>query len=90
MTPAEALLCATRDGGAAADPTGMVGTLEPGKYADLLVIDGDPTADVRVLQDHSNILGVMKGGRMYRNLVDRDPFRIDPSVWRAELDRSTS
>lgn len=86
MSPAEALLCATRDGGAAADPTGMVGTLEAGKYADLLVVDGDPLSDVRVLQDHSKILGVMKGGRMYRHLVDRDPFKIDPNVWRASLD----
>lgn len=69
MTPAEALLCATRDGGAAADPAGMVGTLEEGKYADLVVVDGDPTEDVTVLQDRSRIRLVMKGGEVFTGLV---------------------
>ena len=78
MTPAEALLCATRDGGAAADVNGMVGTLEEGKYADLVIVDGDPTADVTVLQDHSRITGVMKGGVMYKGLVDDDPYLASP------------
>jgi imidazolonepropionase-like amidohydrolase len=55
LSPAEALLCATRDGGAAVDPAGMLGALEPGKYADLVIVDGDPPADVRVLQDHRRI-----------------------------------
>lgn len=77
FTPVEALLCATRDGGAAADPGGMVGTLEAGKFADLLVVDGDPSVDVTVLQDHRRIVGVMKGGVMYRNLTERDPYACD-------------
>ncbi|MEY4371595.1 MAG: hypothetical protein RL219_364, partial [Actinomycetota bacterium] len=80
MSPAEALLCATRDGGAAADPGGMLGTLEDGKYADLVVVDGDPVADVRVLQDHSRLVGVMKGGQMYRGLMQRDPYRQENPV----------
>lgn len=78
MTPAEALLCATRDGGAAADVNGMVGTLEEGKYADLVVVDGDPTADVTVLQDHSRITGVMKGGVMYQGLTNDNPYLASP------------
>lgn len=69
MSAGEALLAATRDGGAAADPGGMVGTLEPGKYADLVVVDGDPLVDVRVLQDHGRIVEVIKGGSRYRGLV---------------------
>lgn len=68
MSPAESLLCATRDGGAAADPSGMVGTIEAGKYADLVLVDGDPVLDITVLQDHKR-LDVMKGGRIYRGLV---------------------
>ena len=48
MSTSEALLCATRDGGAAADTLGMVGTLEAGKYADLLIIDGNPIEDIRI------------------------------------------
>jgi imidazolonepropionase-like amidohydrolase len=62
MRPAEALLCATRNGGLAFDPLGRLGTLAPGTLADLLVVDGDPLADVRVLQDHAK-LRVMKDGR---------------------------
>ncbi len=74
LSPAEALLCATRDGGAVADPDGMVGTLEEGKYADLVIVDGDPTADITVLQDHTRIAGVVKDGQLYRNLVGADPY----------------
>jgi imidazolonepropionase-like amidohydrolase len=73
-SPAEALLAATRDGGAAFDPGGMIGTLEPGKYADLVIVDGDPLTDVRVLQDHARITAVMKDGVLYRGLMRRNPW----------------
>jgi hypothetical protein len=73
-TPAEALLAATRDGGAAFDPGGSVGTLEAGKLADLVIVDGDPLADIRVLQDHSKITAVMKDGVIYRGLMRRIPW----------------
>ncbi len=69
MTPAEALLCATRDGGRAADPSGMLGTLEAETAADLVIVDGDPTADVTILQDADRIVGVMKAGHLYTGLV---------------------
>jgi imidazolonepropionase-like amidohydrolase len=39
-----------------------IGTLEPGKLADLVVVGGDPLKDIAVLQDRSR-LSVMKGGR---------------------------
>ena len=74
LSPAEALLCATRDGGAAVDPAGMLGTLEAGKYADLVIVDGDPLADVRVLQDHRRITAVMKNGQLYRGLTRSNPW----------------
>ncbi len=62
MRPAEALLCATRNGGLAFDPQGSLGTLEAGTLADLLIVNGDPLSDIRVLQDHDKIRS-MKGGR---------------------------
>ena len=71
---AEALLCATRDGGAAANTDGMVGTLEEGKFADLVIVDGDPSMDVRVLQNHKKIVGVMKGGVMHCGLMQSNPY----------------
>ena len=77
LSPFDALLCATRDGGAAADPNGMVGTLEEGKYADLVIVDGDPLTDVKVLQDHARITAVMKGGQLYRGLTRKDPYAVD-------------
>jgi imidazolonepropionase-like amidohydrolase len=69
MSAAEALLCATRDGGLAVDPTGMLGTLEAGTLADLVIVDGDPTRDVTVLQDADLIVGVMKAGRFVTDLL---------------------
>ena len=61
MRPAEALICATRNGGEAMDPEGSLGTLVADTKADFVVVDGDPLADIKVLQDHS-ALTVYKGG----------------------------
>ncbi|MFN3218322.1 MAG: amidohydrolase family protein [Acidimicrobiales bacterium] len=85
MTPTEALLCATRDGGTAFDPGGMVGTLVEGTHADLVVVDGDPTVDVTVLQDHARLPAVMKAGVWYQDLVGSDPaFPLSlPTRWPA-------
>lgn len=62
MSPAEALICATRNGGEAFDPEGRAGVLREGAWADLVIVDGDPMTDIRVLQDHSR-LSVYKAGR---------------------------
>jgi imidazolonepropionase-like amidohydrolase len=40
--------------------------VEPGKLADLLVIDGDPLEDISVLQDLERMPVVMKGGQFHR------------------------
>lgn len=61
MSPAEALICATKNGGEAFDPQGSLGTLAADTLADLVLVDGDPLKDIRVLQDHAK-LSVMKGG----------------------------
>jgi imidazolonepropionase-like amidohydrolase len=44
-----------------------LGTVAAGKLADLLVIDGDPLADISVMYDPANVLAVMKDGKFYRN-----------------------
>ena len=61
MRPGEALLCATRNGGEAFDPSGSLGTLAKGSIADLVLVAGDPLEDITVLQDQSR-LTVIKSG----------------------------
>ncbi len=38
------------------------GTLEPGKLADVLVVDGDVLADIAILEDRARFIAVMQGG----------------------------
>ena len=67
MTPMQALVAAT---GWAAECLGLekeIGTVQQGKVADLVVVDGDPLDDVTILQDKSRIKLVMKEGHVYVN-----------------------
>ena len=63
----EALQCATRMGG---ELMGLeVGLLKAGYLADLLLVDGDPLHDVRVLQDKALLKLIMKGGVAFKNAL---------------------
>ncbi len=70
MAPMDALLAATRNVAAAYGQADL-GTLEPGKRADLVVLEGDPLDDAR---NYRAIVEVMKDGR----LVDRDALPAHP------------
>jgi imidazolonepropionase-like amidohydrolase len=59
-----AICAATGVAAQALDMAAEVGAVEAGKLADLLVVDGDPLADVRVLQDIARIKYVIKGGKV--------------------------
>ena len=64
FTPAEALRSATQYGG---ELMGLdVGLVKEGWLADLLLVDGDPTADVAILQDKDRLKMIMKGGALYK------------------------
>lgn len=63
LSPGEALVCATRTGAQALRMDDQVGTLEPGKLADIVVVRGDPTKDVTCLGKPDGIAHVFKGGR---------------------------
>lgn len=64
-TASEALQCATRIGG---ELMGLeAGVVREGWLADLLLVDGDPLHDVRLLQDRAKLRLVMKGGVLHRH-----------------------
>ena len=67
MSPMQALVAAT---GWASECLGLekeIGTIQRGKAADLLLVDGDPLRDISILQDKSRVKLVMKDGHVYSN-----------------------
>jgi imidazolonepropionase-like amidohydrolase len=69
LRPIDALRAGTSIAAEALGIDHFTGSIEVGKAADLLVIDGDPLADVRILQDLTRIKRVYLGGQL---VVDRD------------------
>lgn len=63
MKPADALVAATSTAAYALGLDDLIGTVEPGKLADLVVIDGDPLEDIGVLVDRDRIHLVIQSGR---------------------------
>ena len=63
MPPAEAIKAATWNAADLIGDTADIGSVQAGRYADIIAVDGDPLADVTVLQ---HVQFVMKGGRVYK------------------------
>jgi len=63
LTPAEALIAAASRNAEMLGLQDRIGTIAPGFIADLLIVDGDPLADMRVLTDSEKIHAVFQGGR---------------------------
>ena len=70
MTPMHAIQTATKNAGEALRMGADLGTIEAGKLADILAVEGNPVENIRVLQQKDNIKVVMKDGIPY---VDRRP-----------------
>ena len=64
MTPLQALRSATIEAARLLEAEDEIGSLEQGKYADVVAVNKDPAQDIMALR---NILLVMKGGKVYRN-----------------------
>jgi len=73
-TPVEALVAATKLGGELMGRGELIGLLKPGYLADLLVVNGDPTVDVRILQEPERLKMIMKNGAFHARQAVSEPF----------------
>src|SRR5687768_1855705 len=62
FTALETITCATMTGAEIMGREKEIGTVEPGKLADLLIVDGDVVADISILEDRTRFIAVMQGG----------------------------
>jgi imidazolonepropionase-like amidohydrolase len=67
MSPMEALVATTKTAAACLGWQDRVGTLEPGKLADVVITKTDPLANIRSLEDTNNIVLVMQDGRIVKD-----------------------
>ena len=78
FSPAEALRIATKDNGELlalsglrAPYLGKIGVVEEGALADLLLVDGDPIANIKLVDDAAkNFLVIMKDGKIFKNIAN--------------------
>ena len=75
MTPLAAIQTGTLNAADLMGWTDKVGSLEPGKWADIIAVQGDPLADVRILQ---HVPFVMKSGVIYKD--EAQPAAVDHLV----------
>jgi imidazolonepropionase-like amidohydrolase len=68
MTPLQAIQSSLINGADLLGWSDKVGTIEPGKWADIIAVDGDPLTDIKTLQ---HVRFVMKGGTVYKNEYSR-------------------
>lgn len=66
MSPMEAIQAGTRYGGEIMGMGGELGLIREGFLADLLLVDGDPLSNIRVLQDRNRLVAIMKDGRFHK------------------------
>jgi imidazolonepropionase-like amidohydrolase len=62
FSPMDTLVCGTRNGARIMGVDDETGTLESGKLADLLIVEGDVLGDIALLEDQANLRAVMQGG----------------------------
>jgi len=67
MSPMESIVAATKTASKALGREDQIGTLEVGKFADLIVVDGNPLEDIAILQDKNRIRMVVKNGEIVVN-----------------------
>src|SRR5437764_2956950 len=79
LTPLEAITAATRNGAQVLGVLDSYGTIAPGKIADIVILSGDPSMDIR---NTTKIVYVIKGGKLHKREVALDQERENSSVVR--------
>jgi imidazolonepropionase-like amidohydrolase len=69
MKPMEVLLSATQVNAELFRMEKEIGSVEPGKYADLIALEGNPLKDLRVFQSQDRLHLIMKGGALYKRTL---------------------
>jgi len=69
MSPMDAIIAVTRNAAEAVGLERKIGTLEKNKVADLIVVNGNPLEDIKVLRKPENIVIVMKEGKLVKNML---------------------
>jgi imidazolonepropionase-like amidohydrolase len=70
LSPIEIIRQATLVGARVVEQEGFLGVVEPGAVADLLVVDGDPLADLRLLTDQgAHLAAIMQSGRFVKRTI---------------------
>lgn len=69
IAPLEVLRWATKNGAEAMGMGDQTGTITPGKLADLLVVDGDPSIDVGCLANRDNLRLILLGGKVMKDTL---------------------
>jgi imidazolonepropionase-like amidohydrolase len=67
MSPMDAILSATKLGGEIMGMGEELGQVKKGYLADLLLVSGDPSKDVTILQDKDNLRMIMKDGVIHKH-----------------------
>ena len=70
MSEMEAIVSATRRAAENLRRDDKLGTVEPGKWADLIVVDGDPLSDIKYLVEKENIKLVMQEGEIHHDVME--------------------
>ena len=78
LSPMEAIMAGTKNVAEAFGLSSLIGTIETGKFADIVIIDGDPLKDINILQDKNRILMVFKNGDIVVDHGVSRPCRCPP------------
>jgi imidazolonepropionase-like amidohydrolase/ketosteroid isomerase-like protein len=82
LTPLEAITAATRNGAQVLGLSKSLGTIAPGKIADLVVLSADPSADIR---NTTKIVYLVKGGKLHKRVGAADQQSSNDSAAAQEL-----